>query len=182
MWINEITFDICHCIALKCCRIVQISIQICSIESKASQLFLWSQHLVGPQKRLKTNEVTAVASLMHAWWQASNRNTCPILIRFASFLLLYCISDINSFCITNKLTCNPSKTEVVHFSSRFSRSTSTADITFENHTFEFPHGLSLHKSLQVAQIAVHGQHLISATATKTFWTSLPRNSWENWIV
>ena len=52
----------------------------------------------------------------------------------ALYNLEQCISDINSFCITNKLTCNPSKTEVVHFSSRFSRSASTADITFENHT------------------------------------------------
>ena len=32
-----------------------------------------------------------------------------------------CINDIQTFFLTNKVACNPSKTEVIHFSSKFSR-------------------------------------------------------------
>ena len=58
----------------------------------------------------------------------------PACRQSALINLEQCINDIQSFLIINKLTCNPSKTEVVHFSSRFSRLAPITTITFGNHT------------------------------------------------
>lgn len=45
-----------------------------------------------------------------------------------------CIADIQSFFVSNKLCCNSSKTDIVHFHSRFSNLTSVTGITIGHHT------------------------------------------------
>ena len=45
-----------------------------------------------------------------------------------------CINDIMIWCIINGLTCNPDKTEIVHFTSRFSNSEVIADININGCT------------------------------------------------
>ena len=47
-----------------------------------------------------------------------------------------CIKDIQAFFLINKLSCNPSKTEVIHFSSRFSRLAPIPSIMFGPHAIE----------------------------------------------
>ena len=44
-----------------------------------------------------------------------------------------CISYIQVFCVTNKLRCNPSKTEVVYFHSKFRSPPSLAGISISHH-------------------------------------------------
>ena len=47
----------------------------------------------------------------------------PIMHHNEWISLEQCINDIQTFFLINKLSCNPSKTEVIHFSSWFSRYT-----------------------------------------------------------
>lgn len=47
--------------------------------------------------------------------------------------LEHCISDIQTFFIDNKLFCNPTKTEVVHFHSRFSNTIPFPGINISQH-------------------------------------------------
>ena len=48
--------------------------------------------------------------------------------------LEHCISDMQSFLLANKLSCNPEKTEVVHFHSRYSNTVSVTDITIGDYS------------------------------------------------
>ena len=47
-----------------------------------------------------------------------------------------CINDIQTIFLINKLPCNPSKTEVIHFSSRFSRYTPVPGVRLDQYTIE----------------------------------------------
>ena len=45
-----------------------------------------------------------------------------------------CISDMQTFLLANKLSCNPKKTEVVHFHSRYSNIVPVTNITINDYS------------------------------------------------
>ena len=50
--------------------------------------------------------------------------------------LCKCLHDITTWNTTNMLTCNPGKTEVIHFSSRFLNNPSIQQFSFSNTSIE----------------------------------------------
>ena len=54
----------------------------------------------------------------------------PAARQLALLNLELCLNDIHAFFLSNKLVCNPSKTEVLHLTSRFTRHPPISNITF----------------------------------------------------